>query len=91
MRSHVMRDLYFYSNYTLLLVYYIYYFNYKIKIAPGEFDIRCLFIVLLRQVIHKVDPLYLLCRCLIIINLGSGMTLSRGIHILQTIYTRNYL
>ena len=49
MRSHVVRDLYFYLNYTLLLVYYIYYFKYKIKIAPGEFDIRCLFIVLLCQ------------------------------------------
>ena len=30
-------------NYTLLSVYYICYFKYKIKIAPGEFDIRCLF------------------------------------------------
>ena len=49
MCSHVARDLYFYLNYTLLLVYYIYYFKYKIKIAPGEFDIRCLFIVLLRS------------------------------------------
>ena len=46
MRSHVARDLYFYLNCTLLLVYYIYYFNYKIKIASGEFDIKCLFIVL---------------------------------------------
>ena len=49
MRSHVARDLYFDLNYTLLSVYYICYFKYKIKIAPGEFDIRCLFIVLLRQ------------------------------------------
>ena len=49
MRSHMARDLYFYLNYTLLLVSYIYYFNYKTKIASGEFDIRCLFIVLLRH------------------------------------------
>ena len=49
MRSHVARDLYFYLSCTLLLVYYIYYFKYKIKIAPSEFDIRCLFLVLLRQ------------------------------------------
>ena len=48
MRSHVARDLYFYLNYTLLLVYYIYYFDYKIKTAPDEFHIRCLFIILLR-------------------------------------------
>ena len=45
MHSHMVRDLYFNLNYTSLLVNYIYYFNYKIKIAPGEFDIRCLFIV----------------------------------------------
>ena len=38
MHSHVARD--FYLSYTLLSVYYIYYFKYKIKIAPGEFDIR---------------------------------------------------
>ena len=56
MRSHVARDLYFYLNYTSLLVYYIYYFNYKIKIAPGEFDIRCLFIVLLRQYSVSYPP-----------------------------------
>ena len=41
MCSHVARYLYFYLNFTSLLVYYIYYFNYEIKIAPGEFDIRC--------------------------------------------------
>ena len=40
-RSHVARDLYFYLNYTLLLFYYIYYFDYIIKIGPDEFDIRC--------------------------------------------------
>ena len=44
--SHVARDLYFDLSYTLLSVYYICYFKYKIKIVPGEFDIRCLFIVL---------------------------------------------
>ena len=49
MCSHVARDLYFYLNYTLLLVYNIYYVDYKIKIAPDEFDMRCLFIILLRQ------------------------------------------
>ena len=38
-RSHVARDLYFYLNYALLLFYYIYYFDYIIKIAPDEFDI----------------------------------------------------
>ena len=37
MCSHVVRDLYFYLSYTLLLVYYIYYFKYKIKISPGVF------------------------------------------------------
>ena len=49
--SIVQRPLHFHScmNYTLLLVYYIYYFNYKINIARGKFDIRCLFIVLLCQ------------------------------------------
>ena len=56
MHSHVARDLYFYLNYTLLLVYYIYNFNYKIKIAPGKFDIRCLFIVLLRQCSVRYPP-----------------------------------
>ena len=56
MRSHGARDLYFYLNYTLLLVYYIYNFNYKIKIAPGKFDIRCLFIVLLRQCSVRYPP-----------------------------------
>ena len=44
MRGHVARDLYFCLNYTLLLVYYIYYFDHKIKIAPGEFYIRCMFV-----------------------------------------------
>ena len=57
MRSHVVRDLYFYLNYTLLLVYYIYYFDYKIQIAPDEYDIRCLFIVLLRQYSVSYPPL----------------------------------
>ena len=56
MRSHVARDLYFDLNYTLLSVYYIFYFKYKIKIAPGEFDIRCLFIVLLRQYSVSYPP-----------------------------------
>ena len=56
MRSHVARDLYFDLNYTLLLVYYIYYFDNKIKIAPGEFDIRCLFIILLRQYSVSYPP-----------------------------------
>ena len=56
MCSHVAHDLYFYLNYTLLLVYYIYYFNYKIKIAAGEFDIRCLFIVLLRPYSVSYPP-----------------------------------
>ena len=56
MRSHVARDLYFDLNYTLLPVYYICYFKYKIKIAPGEFDIRCLFIVLLRQYSVSYPP-----------------------------------
>ena len=53
MRGHVARDLYFYLNYTLLLVYYIYYFNYKINIARGKFDIRCLFLVLLRPPVQR--------------------------------------
>ena len=56
MHSHVARDLYFYLNYTSLLLYYIYYFNYKIKIAPDEFDIRCLFIVLLQQYSVSYPP-----------------------------------
>ena len=56
MRSHVARDLYFYLNYTLLLVYYIYYFDYKIKITPDEVNIRCLFIVLLRQYSISYPP-----------------------------------
>ena len=47
--SHVARDLYFYLNYTLVLFYYIYYFDYIIKIAPDEFDIRCWFIIILRR------------------------------------------
>ena len=56
MCSHVARDLYFYLNYTLLLVYYIYYFNYKTKIAPGAFDIRSLFIFLLHQYSVSYPP-----------------------------------
>ena len=56
MCSHVARDLYFYFSHTLLSVYYIYYFKYKIKIAPGEFDIRCLLIVLLRQYSVSYHP-----------------------------------
>ena len=48
-RSHVARDLYFYLNYNLLLFYYIYYFDYIIKIAPDEFDIRCWFIIILHR------------------------------------------
>ena len=55
MHSHVARDLYFDLNYTLLSIYYIY-FKYKRKIAPGEFDIRCLFIVLLRQYSVSYPP-----------------------------------
>ena len=49
MHSHMARDLYFDLNYTLLSVYDIFYFKYKINIALGEFDIRRLIIVLLRQ------------------------------------------
>ena len=56
MRSNVVRDLCFDLNYTLLSVYYICYFKCKIKIAPGEFDIRCLFIVLLRQYSVSYPP-----------------------------------
>ena len=55
MRSHVARDLCFYLSHTLLLVYYIYYFNYK-KTAHGEFDIRCLFIDLLHQYSVSYPP-----------------------------------
>ena len=56
MRSHVARDFYFYLNYSSLLVYYIYCFYSKIKIAPGEFDIRCLFIDLLRHYSVSYPP-----------------------------------
>ena len=45
--NHVARD--FYLNYTSVLFYYIYYFDYIIKIAPDEFDIRCWFIIILRR------------------------------------------
>ena len=55
-RNHVMRDLYIDLNYTLLSVYYICYFKYKIKTALGEFDIRCLFIVLLCQYSVSYPP-----------------------------------
>ena len=48
----------------------------KIKIVPVEFYIPVSAFIYLtpvkRKLIHKVNPLYLLCLCLITIILGSG-------------------
>ena len=48
MWSHVGLDLYFYLNYNLTVSLLHLFLKYKIKIAHGEFYIRCLFILHLR-------------------------------------------
>ena len=56
MWSDVALDLYFYVNYTLTVSLLPLFWKYKIKIAPGEFYVRCLFIFLLRQYIVSYPP-----------------------------------
>ena len=55
MWSHVAFDLYFYVNYTLSVSLLPLFWKYKIKIAPGEFYRRFLFIFLLRQYTSKLS------------------------------------